>query len=127
MMVIHYDHFVLQYVQLASDIVIWWSINKLWGSQPISNHLTPKGPLSVWTTNRILGRFATNTTSWISVMIFRKKLEIEKLIIFMGIYFFFQSVPGNKSDAQISSKQGRGGQQKKFESLNFYSWNFISL
>jgi len=33
--------------------------------------------------------------------------EDRKMIIFKGIYIFFQSMPGNKSYAQISSKQGR--------------------
>jgi len=42
-------------------------------------------------------------------------LNIKKLIIFKGILLFFQLVLGNKSNVQISSKQGRGGIQKKFE------------
>jgi len=40
-------------------------------------------------------------------------LKIEKIISFMGIYIF-QSVPGNKSYAQVSSKQGRGGSRNIF-------------
>jgi len=50
-------------------------------------------------------------------------LKIEKQISFMGIYMFFQTVSGNKSYAQISSKQGRGGRKKKiylFINLEFF-------
>jgi len=46
---------------------------------------------------------------------FNLLLKIEKLIIFVGIYIFFQSVPGNKSYAQSNSKQRRGGNKKKIE------------
>jgi len=34
-----------------------------------------------------------------------------------GNTFFFQSVPGSKNYAQISSKQGRGSNNKKSENL----------
>jgi len=74
--------------------------------------LTPKGPLSLRGTNEISGRY----------------LQVEFLSLFFETFFgdrkthklrgniiFFQSVPGNKSSAQISSKQGRGGSIKHFQ------------
>jgi len=38
--------------------------------------------------------------------------KMEKLIIFMQISIFFQLMPGNKSYAQISLKQGHGGNKQ---------------
>jgi len=49
----------------------------------------------------------------------------------MEIYIFFQSVPNNKSYAQISSKQGREGSKKNIENLkkkekiDFFPIDFI--
>jgi len=37
-----------------------------------------------------------------------------------GNIIFFQSVLGNKSYAQISSKQGRGGNKKKVQKYDFF-------
>jgi len=76
--------------------------------------LTPKGLLSLWEINKISG--STYGLKFFPDF-FKFILKIEKLISFVGISIFFQSVPGNKSYVHISSKQERGGSQKKFENL----------
>jgi len=84
--------------------------------------VTPKGPLSLGGTNRILASSYGLNFCHDFLKLFWK---IEKLIIFMGYGFFFQLVPKNKSYAQISSKQGTGENKKKFKiSISFF--NFFS-
>jgi len=53
-------------------------------------------------------------------------LNIEKHISFMGIYIFFQLVPGNKSYTQISSNQGNGDNNFFFEIWISFSWMYPS-
>jgi len=45
------------------------------------------------------------------------KIETDKLC---GNVYFFQLVPKNKSYAQISSKQGRGGSKKKLQKFEYF-------
>jgi len=53
-------------------------------------------------------------------------LKIEKLISFVGMYIFFQSVPKNKNYTQISSKQRRRATKKICKNLNFFFEFFSS-
>jgi len=55
----------------------------------------------------------------------KKILNIEKLISFVGILIFFQLVLGNKSYAQISSKQRRGGNKNNY--VKKKNWIFFPI
>jgi len=83
--------------------------------------LSPKGPLFPWRTNGISGRYLwAEFLSWF----FENFLRKEKMNSFKA-YNFFQSVPGNKSYAEISSKQGSAKKNSKFEFKFFFFVYYI--
>jgi len=70
--------------------------------------------LSLWGTNEISGRYLWAEILSLFVETFLEDRKTDKL---RGNIIFFHSVPGNKSYAQISSKQGRRGSKKKFAEI----------